>query len=77
MTPGKPYLGIVAACEADLDKYGDTFQGVGWTKKREYAELRYQIMLDVLPKHDIAPVELLDFGCGLSHLYEVPSRREA
>jgi hypothetical protein len=64
------YFKIVADCEAVLEKYGDTFQGVGWTKKKEYADLRYRIMLEGIRPDFPRPVSLLDFGCGASHLYE-------
>jgi SAM-dependent methyltransferase len=64
------YTHIVASCESDLDKYGDTFQGVGWTKKPEYAALRYRVMLDGLRADWPRPLSLLDFGCGASHLLE-------
>jgi SAM-dependent methyltransferase len=64
----KPYDAIVKSCEGDLLKFGDNFRGVGWTKKKELAELRYQVMLDVVRDRD--PVTLLDVGCGTSHLLE-------
>ena len=60
---------IVQDCEIDLDKFGDTFEGAGWTKKKAYAERRYQVMLDVI-RPTTVPVSVLDFGCGISHLYE-------
>ena len=60
---------IVQDCEIDLDKFGDTFEGAGWTKKKAYAERRYQVMLDVIRPTSV-PVSVLDFGCGISHLYE-------
>ena len=66
--PTCDYSKIVASCESDLDKYGDTFQGVGWTKKPEYADIRYRVMLDGLRADWPRPLALLDFGCGASHL---------
>jgi len=66
--PPKPYQAIVTSCEGDLEKYGDNFRGVGWTKKQEYAELRYRIMLDAIRGSE--PITLLDLGCGASHLLE-------
>ena len=66
----KNYLGIITACEADLEKYGDTFLGVGWTKKKEYADTRYRVMLEVIRRDPSEKVSLLDFGCGASHLLE-------
>jgi SAM-dependent methyltransferase len=64
----KPYLAIVESCESDLLEFGDNFRGVGWTKKKEYADLRYQVMLDLLRGDD--PVSLLDVGCGAAHLLQ-------
>lgn len=66
----KDYLTIVSECEGDLDKYGDCYLGVGWTKKQEYAETRYRVMLDVMKARQSDKISLLDFGCGASHLYE-------
>jgi SAM-dependent methyltransferase len=67
---GKKHLDIVASCETDLETHGDTFLGAGWTKKKEYADLRYQVMLDVIDPKAQGRISLLDFGCGASHLYE-------
>ena len=64
------HLSIVAACEADLERYGDSYLGVGWTKSKEHAELRYRVMLDVIRGPRDEEVTLLDFGCGASHLLE-------
>jgi SAM-dependent methyltransferase len=65
------HLSIVAACEEDLDRYGDSYLGVGWTKSKELADLRYRVMLDVIPTpREEEEVTLLDFGCGASHLLE-------
>lgn len=59
---------IVRACEQDLFEHGDTFRGVGWTKKPEYADLRYRIMLDCVRRPTEGRVTLLDLGCGTSQL---------
>lgn len=59
---------IVRACEADLARHGDNFLGMGWTKKWEYAQLRYRIMAEAIRSRD--PVTVLDIGCGASHLKE-------
>ena len=64
------YLNIVSFCESFLEKYGDSYLGVGWTKKQEYADTRYRVMLDVIRNNSASKVEVLDFGCGASHLYE-------
>jgi SAM-dependent methyltransferase len=66
---------IVEACEGCLDRYGDTYLGVGWTKRLEDVETRYQVMLDVIDPAASGPMSLLDFGCGASHLYEYILRR--
>jgi SAM-dependent methyltransferase len=72
METDKPQLAIVKSCEGDLLEHGDNFRGVGWTKKKEYADLRYQVMLDLLREND--PVTLLDVGCGAAHLLEYMRR---
>jgi SAM-dependent methyltransferase len=61
---------IVAACEQDLDRHGDSYRGVGWTKSQDHANLRYRIMLDLVRRPVAEPVSLLDIGCGAAHLYE-------
>src|SRR6266850_2526338 len=57
----KKYLSIIRACEAGLAKHGDTFLGVGWTKKKEYADLRYKVMLEVIKPDICREVSLLDY----------------
>jgi SAM-dependent methyltransferase len=64
------YKTIVEACETSLEAHGDTFRGVGWTKKKEYADLRYKVMLEGIKNTFHKPLTLLDFGCGAAHLYE-------
>jgi SAM-dependent methyltransferase len=66
---GKPYLSVVALCEESFRKHGDNHLGVGWTKGKEEADQRYQVMLDLIRPSE-KRVSVLDFGCGLSHLYE-------
>lgn len=66
----KVYQSIIKFCEACLEKHGDNYLGVGWTKKKEYADIRYRIMLEVIKQDTSGKVRLLDFGCGASHLYE-------
>lgn len=64
------YRKIVEHYENCLAQYGDTPRGVDWTKENE-VEIRYRVMLEVVRQSDAgAPVSLLDFGCGTSHLYE-------
>jgi SAM-dependent methyltransferase len=67
----KPYASIVAACEGFLRTHGDSGPGVGWL--RDDAELRYQVMLDLL--RSSSDVTLLDFGCGAAHFYEFIQQR--
>ena len=66
----KEYLGIVSHYESCLQRHGDTHLGVDWPRQRD-AEISYGVMLDVIrPADRNASVQLLDFGCGASHLYE-------
>jgi SAM-dependent methyltransferase len=65
----KKYLGIVTHYESCLEKYGDHHLGVDWPNASD-AETRYRVMLEVIRPGAQAPVTLLDFGCGASHLYE-------
>jgi hypothetical protein len=52
-----------------LERHGDSYLGVGWTKSQADTDRRYDVMLGVVRDPD-DDVSLLDFGCGLSHLYE-------
>ena len=66
----KEYLGIVSHYESCLQRHGDTHLGVDWPRQKD-AEISYGVMLDVILRADRdASVQLLDFGCGASHLYE-------
>ncbi len=66
----KKYLNIVSHYESCLARHGDTHLGVDWPR-REDAEKRYRVMLDVItPEARGRHVTLLDFGCGASHLNE-------
>lgn len=69
MAEGLPsYLDLVRFYEAALARYGpETPRGVGWF--RDDADTRYRAMLGVVRPHT-ETVTLLDFGCGLSHLYD-------
>ena len=64
------YQHISARCESYFDRFGDNFRGVGWTKSQQEVDTRYRAMLDVVRQDESSLVSLLDFGCGLSHLYE-------
>src|SRR5262245_9646943 len=65
----KAYLSIIRHYEACLEKYGDTCRGVDWPNAED-AQARYRIMLEVIKAGPTEKVNLLDFGCGASHLYE-------
>ena len=70
-----PQERLAEAYERFFADHGDTFRGVGWTKSQEETDLRYEVMLGVIRPETEEPVELLDFGCGLAHLYEYLQRR--
>lgn len=68
------YQEIVEHYEECFEKFGDTPKGVDWTKE-EQVEFRYQTMLELINFHQKSfhitqQISLLDYGCGLSHLYE-------
>ena len=64
------YRAIVEHYEACLERNGDTHLGVDWPKAED-VPIRHGVMLDVIRRPlQRAPVRLLDFGCGASHLYE-------
>ncbi len=66
---GSNYLKIVSHYEDCLEKYGDTHRGVDWPDPTD-AITRYQAMLDVIREDPRTKVNLLDFGCGASHLLD-------
>ena len=68
----RKYLAIVSETETYLDRYGDTYRGVGWTRTQQDVDQRYAVALDVV--RTTGPVSLLDFGCGASHLLEFIER---
>ena len=70
----KKYLSIVAHYENCLARHGDSHLGVDWPK-REDADTRYRIMLEIIKPRANRHVSLLDFGCGASHLYEYMLKR--
>src|ERR1043166_6543014 len=65
----KEYSSIIEHYEQCLAAHGDTHKGVDWPK-RESAEISYSVMLNLFAKDERDTISLLDFGCGLSHLYE-------
>jgi SAM-dependent methyltransferase len=68
-TSDQNYLKIIAHYEDCLEKYGDTHLGVDWPNPTD-ALTRYQVMLDVIRQKTLPSVSMLDFGCGVSHLYD-------
>jgi SAM-dependent methyltransferase len=64
----KRYAGIVRHYESCLERHGDSHLGVDWPKGED-AETRYRVMLDLIRRPWPPRVDLLDFGCGASHLY--------
>jgi cyclopropane fatty-acyl-phospholipid synthase-like methyltransferase len=66
----KSYERLIHFSESFFERHGDSYLGVGWTKRQEDADARYRVMLDLIPTDGDRPVTLLDFGCGASHLYE-------
>ncbi len=69
MTTPPPQRYLSTACEADLERYGDSFRGAGYTRSEQEAAAMYDVMLDVVREKD-EPVTLLDLGCGLAHLLD-------
>ncbi|MDQ7062051.1 MAG: class I SAM-dependent methyltransferase [Sulfurimonas sp.] len=68
------YKKIIEHYEECFEKFGDTPQGVDWTKE-EQVESRYNTMLELINFREKSfqiteNISLLDYGCGLSHLYE-------
>ena len=71
------YLSIAKHYEQCLRRFGDCYLGVDWPKAGD-VDKRYQVMMDIIGFRKLNDrwVTLLDFGCGLSHLYEFISRKE-
>ncbi len=68
------YKNIVKHYERCFDKYGDTSKGVDWTQEKQ-VYIRYKTMLEIINFREKSfqirdKRSVLDFGCGLSHLYE-------
>jgi SAM-dependent methyltransferase len=73
MSEGPQHV-LARAAEGFFEEHGDNFRGVGWTKSQADTDLRYQVMLGLAKRESDGPVDLLDFGCGLAHLYEYIQR---
>ncbi len=65
----KEYIIIIDHYEKCLEKYGDSHLGVDWPKLED-VNTRFRIMIEVIKNKSDNNVSLLDFGCGLAHLYE-------
>ena len=63
------YQDIVAHYEACLARHGDHHRGVDWPRADD-ADVRYAVMLGLIPPDSPRPARLLDFGCGAGHLLE-------
>lgn len=66
------YESIVKHYEDCYQTYGDNFKGVDWPNEEDTLK-RYKIMLDIIKfdiKRENKDFTLLDFGCGLGHMYD-------
>ncbi len=68
------YLELVAHYEDCLAHHGDNHRGVNWPRAED-ADLRYEVMLGLIPREAPRPIRLLDFGCGAGHLLDYCRRR--
>jgi SAM-dependent methyltransferase len=64
----QPQHALVSHYEACFARFGDTPLGVDWPNAHD-AATRYRVMLEVIRDPAQRNV-LLDFGCGLGHLYD-------
>lgn len=65
----KSYLSIVTHYENCFKRFGDSHLGVDWLNKED-AESRYRVMLEIIGKNTAGKTSVLDFGCGVSGLYD-------
>ena len=63
------YRQITDCTEGYFDRLGDSPLGMGWPNVPD-AVRRYDVMLDVMRPDGPSPARLLDFGCGVGHLWE-------
>ena len=66
------YRSIVEHYENCYKVNGDNYKGVDWPNEHD-VQKRYQVMLDLIKYDELRKEnenEVLDFGCGLGHLYE-------
>lgn len=69
------YSSIIKHYEDCLEKHGDTSLGVDWPDDSNVIERRYKVMLDIIGIGG-HKVTLLDFGCGLCHLFEYMNKND-
>jgi len=70
LRPNAPRYREIADCiEGCFAQHGDSPRGMGWPNEAD-AITRYRVMLDVIRETTTRPIRLLDFGCGVGHLYE-------
>lgn len=65
------YIDIVKHYEGCFKVHGDNHKGVDWPKEED-VKTRYEVMLEVMKfdsRKNQNKVSILDFGCGLGHLY--------
>ena len=72
MTLPKPHQDIIDYYETSLATHGDSHLGVGWPNPVD-VETRYRVMLECIREAD-QPLEILDFGCGPSHMLDFMRR---
>ena len=65
----KLYNTIVEHYESCFEEHGDNCFGVGWNNQKDM-DKRFQVMLEVIKEDFHKTIELLDFGCGTSMLYD-------
>lgn len=65
------YLNLVKHYENCFEKHGDTHLGVDWPKLED-VDKRYKVMLECAEfgRHTGTVSSILDFGCGVAHLYD-------
>jgi methyltransferase family protein len=76
----KKYLKIISGNEASLELFGEDAVsvsfGVSDSKTIEDVYAKYKVMLEVIKPDTSGKIQLLDFGCGASHLYEYILRKK-
>ena len=65
----KKYNSIVNFYNNTIKKYGTTNKGLAWESKKKN-DLRYFSIFKVINKKKISKINILDFGCGISGIYD-------